>query len=102
MKIKINEGFLGLKDNYLFSEVARRVRDYGSANPEEEKRLIRLGIGDVTLPLAPCVVAAARRAKADYLVTNDERLLRHSPVAALSPRDMLALLRSLAESRRVV
>ena len=60
MKIKINEGFLGLKDNYLFSEVARRVRDYGSANPEEEKRLIRLGIGDVTLPLAPCVVAAAR------------------------------------------
>ena len=48
------------------------------------------------------VVAAARRAKADYLVTNDERLLRHSPVAALSPRDMLALLRSLAESRRVV
>ena len=48
------------------------------------------------------VVAAARRAKADYLVTNDERLLRHSPVAALSPRDMLALLRSLDESRRVV
>ncbi len=46
--------------------------------------------------------SAARRAKADYLVTNDERLLRHSPVAALSPRDMLALLRSLAESRRVV
>ena len=65
MKIKINEGFLGLKDNYLFSEVARRVRDYGSANPEEEKRLIRLGIGDVTLPLAPCVVAAARRATAE-------------------------------------
>lgn len=48
------------------------------------------------------VVAAARRAKADYLVTNDERLLRHSPVAALSPRDMFALLRSLAESQRVV
>lgn len=48
------------------------------------------------------VVAAARRAKADYLVTNDERLLRHSPVAAISPRDMFALLRSLAESRRVV
>ena len=62
MKIKINEGFLGLKDNYLFSEVARRVRDYVSVHPEEAKRLIRLGIGDVTLPLAPCVVAAARRA----------------------------------------
>ena len=65
MKIKINEGFLGLKDNYLFSEVARRVRDYVSVHPEEAKRLIRLGIGDVTLPLAPCVVAAARRATAE-------------------------------------
>lgn len=65
MKIKINEGFLGLKDNYLFSEVARRVRDYGSAHPKEAKRLIRLGIGDVTLPLAPCVVEAARRAAAE-------------------------------------
>jgi len=65
MKIKINEGFLGLKDNYLFSEVARRVRDYVSVHPEEAKRLIRLGIGDVTLPLAPCVVEAARRAAAE-------------------------------------
>lgn len=36
MKIKINEGFLGLKDNYLFSEVARRVRDYGSAIPKRK------------------------------------------------------------------
>lgn len=38
------------------------------------------------------VIAAALRAKVDYLVTNDERLLRHCPVAALDARDMLALL----------
>ena len=38
------------------------------------------------------VLAAAIRAKADYLVTSDERLLRKSPVAALAPGDMLALL----------
>ena len=38
------------------------------------------------------VLAAARRAKADYLVTSDEALLRHAPVAALSVDDFLALV----------
>ena len=39
------------------------------------------------------VLAAAQRAKADYLVTSDEALLRHAPVAALSVEDFLALVR---------
>lgn len=39
------------------------------------------------------VLAAAQRAKADYLVTNDEALLRHAPVAALLVEDFLALVR---------
>ena len=39
------------------------------------------------------VLAAAQRAKADYLVTSDETLLRHAPVAALSVEDFLALMR---------
>ena len=38
------------------------------------------------------IIAAALRARADYLVTNDEGLLRHCPVAALDARDMVALL----------
>ena len=42
MKIKINEGFLGLKDNYLFSEVARRVLGLRRRPSQREKRLIRL------------------------------------------------------------
>lgn len=41
------------------------------------------------------LIAAAQRAQADYLVTNDERLLKHAPVAALSARDALAALRAL-------
>ena len=41
------------------------------------------------------VLAAAIRAKADYLVTSDEQLLRKAPVAALHPRDMLRLLAPL-------
>ena len=38
------------------------------------------------------IIAAALRAEADYLVTNNEGLLRHCPVAALDARDMVALL----------
>lgn len=65
MKIKINEGFLGLKDNYLFSEVARRVRDYGSAIPKRKNGSFASGSAMSRFRLAPCVVAAARRAAAE-------------------------------------
>ena len=56
----INTNYLNLKDSYLFSTIAKKVGDYKQANPEKE--LIRLGIGDVTLPLAPAVVQAMRLA----------------------------------------
>lgn len=56
MNIKINDNFKRIKDSYLFSEIASRVRQYSADNPHVE--LIRLGIGDVTLPLAPVVVDA--------------------------------------------
>ncbi|MDR3091699.1 MAG: LL-diaminopimelate aminotransferase [Clostridiales bacterium] len=58
--MKINENFNNLKQNYLFAEIANRVRAYAEKNPERE--LIRLGIGDVTLPLAPAVTDALRAA----------------------------------------
>ena len=60
MKIKINEHFLNVKESYLFSEIGRRVREYAAAHPD--KKIIRLGIGDVTLPLTPTVIAAMRKA----------------------------------------
>lgn len=56
---KINENFKNLKENYLFAEVAKRVKDYTAKNPD--KKVIRLGIGDVTLPLAPVVVEAMKK-----------------------------------------
>ncbi|MFR1638350.1 MAG: hypothetical protein ACLSVD_03740 [Eggerthellaceae bacterium] len=40
------------------------------------------------------MVAAAQRADATYLVTNDEALIKHAPVAALAPADALALLKA--------
>lgn len=45
----VNESFLNLKSSYLFSEIAKRVNQFVKDNPE--KQLIRLGIGDVTMPL---------------------------------------------------
>ena len=61
MKIKVNENFGKIKQNYLFSEIASRVRAFKEANPEAS--IIKMGIGDVTLPLPkPAVDAMATAA----------------------------------------
>ena len=57
---KINENYRKLPGSYLFTEIARHVTAYGQKNPD--KRLIRLGIGDVTRPLAPAVISAMHAA----------------------------------------
>jgi LL-diaminopimelate aminotransferase len=54
--IRINENYLKLKASYLFSDIAKRVGAYTAAHPD--KPVIRLGIGDVTEPLAPSVLKA--------------------------------------------
>jgi LL-diaminopimelate aminotransferase len=58
--IRINENFLKLQAGYLFPEVGRRVRAYQAKNPKA--KIISLGIGDVTQPLAPAVIAAMKNA----------------------------------------
>lgn len=57
---KVNENFLKLPGSYLFSTVGKKVREYQEANPD--KKVIRLGIGDVTLPLPSAVIAALHTA----------------------------------------
>ena len=56
----INENFLKLQAGYLFPEVSRRVRAFMQKNPDA--KIISLGIGDVTQPLAPAVIDAMKRA----------------------------------------
>ena len=51
---KINDNYLKLPGSYLFSTIAKKVQAFQAANPDKE--IIRLGIGDVTLPLAPVVI----------------------------------------------
>jgi len=57
---RINEHYAKLPASYLFPEIGRRVRTYQAAHPDA--RVIRLGIGDVTEPLAPAIVAAMHAA----------------------------------------
>ncbi|MBA3395858.1 MAG: LL-diaminopimelate aminotransferase [Deltaproteobacteria bacterium] len=60
---RINEHYAKLPASYLFPEIGRRVRAYQAAHPDA--RVIRLGIGDVTEPLAPAIVAAMHEAVDD-------------------------------------
>ena len=57
---KINENYLKLRGSYLFSTIAKKVAAYQEAHSDKE--LIRLGIGDVTLPLAPAVIDSLHKA----------------------------------------
>jgi len=64
----VNPNFEKLPGSYLFAEIARRVKEYAAAHPDAD--LIKLGIGDVTRPLAPAVVAAMKTA-ADEMLCGD-------------------------------
>lgn len=56
----VNSNFLKLQSNYLFADIARKVAAFKEANPD--KRVISLGIGDVTRPLVPAVINALHKA----------------------------------------
>ena len=58
--MKINQNLAAMPAGYLFAEIAKRVKEYAVQNPGAD--ILRLGIGDVTRPLAPAVVEAMRRA----------------------------------------
>ena len=57
---KINENYLKLPGSYLFSTIGKKVAAYAAEHPE--KQIIRLGIGDVTQPLAPAILEAMHKA----------------------------------------
>ena len=57
---KVNENYAKLPGSYLFAEIARRTAEYSTAHPDAN--LIKMGIGDVTRPLAPAVIDAMHAA----------------------------------------
>ena len=54
---KVNEDYLKLPGSYLFSTIGKKVAAFQEANPKQD--IIRLGIGDVTQPLAPAIIDAS-------------------------------------------
>lgn len=67
----LNLNFKNIADSYLFSNVNRKVAEYGEKNPGAP--IIRLGIGDVTLPLAPAVIDAMQQALCEMSVQESFR-----------------------------
>lgn len=61
--MRLNEHYLKLENSYLFSHVAHKVQAYRESHSDRD--IIRLGIGDVTLPLAPAVITAMQKAVAE-------------------------------------
>ena len=57
---QINDNYQKLPGSYLFSTIGKKVSAYQAANPD--KNIIRLGIGDVTQPLAPAIIEAMHKA----------------------------------------
>ena len=57
---RVNENYLKLPGSYLFSKIGKKVAAYSAANPD--KKIIRLGIGDVTQPIAPSIIEATHNA----------------------------------------
>ena len=90
---QINEHYLKLKAGYLFPEIARRVKAYAADHPQA--KIIRMGIGDVTEPLAPAVD--------DLGVVVDAEDPRHQPgriPRELQHRERVAL--GAADAERLV
>ena len=57
---QLNQDYLKLPGSYLFSTIGKKVNEFATANPD--KKIIRLGIGDVTQPLAPAIIEALHKA----------------------------------------
>lgn len=58
--VKVNENFLKLPGSYLFTNIAKKVAEFSEKNPD--RKIIKMGIGDVTRPLCPAVIDAMHKA----------------------------------------
>lgn len=73
--MKLNSNFQNLEQSYLFVTIAKKVNEFTAAHPDNQ--LIRMGIGDVTLPLAPAVIEAMHKATDE--MANKETFRGYSP-----------------------
>ena len=79
--VKVNKDYQKLQGSYLFSTIAKKVGEYTAANPD--KKIIRLGIGDVTRPLSPKIISTLH-ASVDEMA--DEKTRRREFAALIAAR----------------
>mgnify|MGYP000072602829 FL=1 len=96
--MKMNKHYNELKASYLFVDIAHKVAAYQEAHPEKE--IIRLGIGDVTQPLAKCVVQAMRDAAEEMGTKEASTATARSRATPSSSRPFRLLRRPRHPDRR--
>ena len=74
---KVNDNYLKLPGSYLFSTIGKKVKEFSEKNPDKE--IIRLGIGDVTQPLAPAVIEALHKAVDE--MGNADSFMGYAPIS---------------------
>ena len=82
--MKINKNFLDLEQNYLFSTVAKKQREFQAAHSDAD--IIKLSIGDVTRPICPAVIDAMHKAVDKWLMKKPSADIRLSRVMILCAR----------------
>lgn len=92
--MQINRNFDNLVPNYLFAEVASRTNKYMQEHPD--KKVIKLGIGDVTLPLAPVVIEAMKKGAEDLAHKDTLRAILIMRAMHSSERLFLTIMQVLA------
>ena len=94
--MKMNKHYNELKASYLFVDIAHKVAAYQEAHPEKE--IIRLGIGDVTQPLAKCVVKAMHDAADEMGTKEGSTAMARSRAIPSSSRPFRATMQAAAPS----
>ena len=94
--ININENFLNLQDSYLFSTVAKKVSEFQKNNPD--KKVIKLGIGDVTKPIVPAVIEAMHKATDE--LANEKTFSHNHGTHGFSRRFRPGVIRGYSERIR--
>ena len=92
---QLNENFLKLEKNYLFINIAKKVKAFTEAHPDAD--IIRMGIGDVTQPIAKCVVEAMKKGVDEIVECADkinEYNLNHT--LSMEVNDNVARIKTLA------
>ena len=98
----VNENYLKLPGSYLFSNIAKKVAAFSAANPNAP--IIRLGIGDVTQPLAPAIIEALHSAVDEMAVKETFKGYAPRSQRMISRQEDVILLqmRSLSQTEQRV